>query len=145
MQVPVGYRPRRGDVVTIDAMVKYDASRIDEEVCVQVGEVAVWVPISSLDSLKRVKIEVGDQVKSGILVGIVRAICGDNVWVESTDGIFQTVSAQSLIHYDPVSIDDSPSKKSGDWIESGNKNRPLDDPKSGDWIELDRKLDPLRF
>jgi hypothetical protein len=101
MNLPKGYLPREGDVLTVRGKVNYDIEASDGNVHLSFeGDPRRFViPLAAVDGIHSLHWKVGDKVRDGGAtgdVGEVRAVEGDCVWVRLTSGAFGTYEANDL-------------------------------------------------
>lgn len=104
MTMPKGYVARKGDVVLVRARVKYDSDDAVERVHLAILDCEhahIAVAPEFLTGLcgrewavdDRVTIDEGDE---GLVPATVRAVAGENVWIEYDPGGFATVGTLDL-------------------------------------------------
>lgn len=86
---------REGDLVNIKARVRFDQS--SEYVFIELGCTPVYVLANKLELITP-RLDIGDTVElpGGIGVACIRGISSDRVWVEDTDGHYNTFLAKNV-------------------------------------------------
>ena len=86
MPLPTGYKPRKGDILSIHATVKHNFTASGGDIYLEVDGHFSTIALKSeqIDRIVRQKFEIGSRVLISDMnqIGFVRAISGDYAWIK---------------------------------------------------------------